>query len=258
MTVDWIKVKQVLYPIKEYEDVVHNLRASFAYPLVRAKFNFPLLELITYTQALLGGDPKQRYDGYAAKLTEILTALHESGTRDLLSLLDRVDTRAGLEAYTADCGAAGHEVALVLQYLDYWVLPREKYLTALVRDDPQSLQAVKALQICGVRTNLQLLQLGACTADREALANSSGLQMETVRAVVDRADLSRLPWASKATVSNIINAGYGSLDRLAGADPEQLNADFYAYGRSIGKNLKFGNEIENSRRIARLVPRLVE
>jgi hypothetical protein len=76
--------------------------------------------------------------------------------------------------------------------------------------------------------------------------------------MVNRADLSRLPWASKATISNIIGAGYGSLAQLANADPEQLYADFFAYGQSIGKNLKLGNEIENIYRIAKIVPALVE
>ena len=67
----------------------------------------------------------------------------------------------------------------------------------------------------------------------------------------------RLPWASEATISNIIGAGYGSLSQLANADPERLYADFYNYGKSIGKNLKLGNEIENSYRITKIVPQLV-
>jgi hypothetical protein len=84
------------------------------------------------------------------------------------------------------------------------------------------------------------------------------LPLEHVLSLVNRADLSRLPWASKATISNIIGAGYGSLAKLADAEPEKLYEDFYRYGKSIGKNLKLGNEIESSYRIARLVPRLVE
>jgi hypothetical protein len=67
-----------------------------------------------------------------------------------------------------------------------------------------------------------------------------------------------MPWASKATIANIMGAGCGSLQRLAQADPEQLYVDFFRYGESIGKNLKYGNEIENSHRIAKLVPRVVK
>ncbi len=76
--------------------------------------------------------------------------------------------------------------------------------------------------------------------------------------LVNRADLSRLPWASKATISNILGAGYGSLHQLAKADPERLYRDFYKYGTSIGKNLKLGNEIESSHRIAKIMPLIVK
>ena len=90
------------------------------------------------------------------------------------------------------------------------------------------------------------------------MAESSGLPETVITELVNRADLSRMPWASKATISNIIGAGYGSLAQLANADPEKLYADFFSYGESIGKNLKLGNEIENSYRIARIVPALVK
>jgi hypothetical protein len=109
----------------------------------------------------------------------------------------------------------------------------------------------------GVRTNLQLLQRGITPTGRRALAEASGLPETVITELVNRADFSRLPWASKATISNIIGAGYGSLVQLANADAEKLYADFFTYGESIGKNLKLGNEIENSYRIARIVPALV-
>jgi len=83
------------------------------------------------------------------------------------------------------------------------------------------------------------------------------LPTETILDLVNRADISRLPRASKATISNIIGAGYGSLSQLANVEPDKLYTDFYTYGKSIGKNLKLGNEIENSYRIARIIPQLV-
>jgi hypothetical protein len=120
------------------------------------------------------------------------------------------------------------------------------------------LLAAQVLAELGVRTNLQLLQQGLTPLRRQSLADQSGLPVEVVFELVNRADFSRLPWASKATISNLIGAGYGSLAQLADADPHKLYADFFRYGNSIGKNLKLGNEIENSYRIARIVPRLVE
>jgi hypothetical protein len=80
------------------------------------------------------------------------------------------------------------------------------------------------------------------------------LKLDRIIVELDRVDFSRMPWASKATISNIIGAGYGSLADLANADEEQVCADFFAYGKAIGKNLKLGNEIESSCRIARILP----
>jgi hypothetical protein len=72
------------------------------------------------------------------------------------------------------------------------------------------------------------------------------------------ADFSRMPWASKATISNLISAGYSSLAKLANAEFQQVSDDFYRYGAAIGKNLKFGNEVESSYRIAKILPVVVK
>jgi hypothetical protein len=42
----------------------------------------------------------------------------------------------------------------------------------------------------------------------------------------------------------------------AKANPEKLMADFLTYGRSTGKNLKLGNEIESSYRITKIIPQI--
>jgi hypothetical protein len=48
------------------------------------------------------------------------------------------------------------------------------------------------------------------------------------------------------------------MTQLANANPEQLYEDFFHYGKTIGKNLKLGNEIENSYRIAKIIPILLQ
>lgn len=95
-------------------------------------------------------------------------------------------------------------------------------------------------------------------ADRRALAARSGAPAALVDELVHRADFSRLPWTSAATISNYIGAGFATLEALAAAEPELASAQYHRYGASIGKNLKLGNEIENGHRIARLIPRVVE
>ena len=128
----------------------------------------------------------------------------------------------------------------------------EKNFASLVPDNLKDSAA--ALRTAGIRTNLDLLEHGRTASSRADLATASALTESAVLELVHRADLSRMPWASKATINNIVGAGYGSISKLANAPTEQLYADFFRYGKSIGKNLKLGNEIENSHRIAKIIP----
>lgn len=258
MQINWDDVQQAIFPVKSYEDLCRRLHESLAFPFVSQKFNFSLPELIHYTQHILGGDARGRYTGYASQLAGILNRLHQSAIADILALLSRLGTPQRLGSFVEQSGVEAPDVAAVLKYLLYWVIPTQKYLSGLIGDDPSASEAIKVLGGLGVRTNLQLLQQGYTRTGRQALVESSGLPEAVIAGLVNRADFSRLPWTSKATISNIIGAGYGSLSMLANADPEKLYQDFFRYGRAIGKNLKLGNEIENSYRIARIVPPIVQ
>jgi hypothetical protein len=258
MSIDWNKVNRTLSPIKDFEDLSRRLQASFGYPFVRETFNFSMPQLVDYSQRLLGGDSRGRYTGYLARLVDILAELDHAGVTDLQGLITHVESREKFAAFVESSGVVVEDTVAVLKYLVYWFIPGEKYLSSLVRTDSPLNSAVKALRERGIRTNLDLLQQGVTAAGRKALVKSSGLPEAVISELVNRADFSRMPWASKATISNIIGAGYGSLSLLAHADPEKLYADFFRYGRSIGKNLKLGNEIENSYRIAKIVPALVK
>jgi hypothetical protein len=258
MPVDWDEVQNVLYPVKSYAELCQRLEGSFAYPFVRDTFNLSLPELVDYTRLCLGGDSHNRYTDYVARLTGTLNALEQAGVTDVLALLRQVSPPEALEQFSGQSGIAAPEIAGLLKYLLYWLVPGEKYLSGLVRDDPVTSQAIKVLGGLGIRTNLQILQRGLTSAGRQALAVSSGLPETIITGLVNRADFSRLPWASKATISNIIGAGYGSLAELASADPKKLYDDFFRYGEAIGKNLKLGNEIENSYRIAKIVPVILQ
>ncbi len=260
MGVNWDEVQKALVPLKDYEDCCRRFKQSFGYPFVVNTFNFTMPELVDYTQKLLGGDARGRYTEYLSKLTGIFSELDRTGVENLLDLKSRTQTREKLESFTYQSGVEALPIIMLLKYLIYWFIPGEKYLSGLVHADadPDRSKAIKVLSGLGIRTNLQLLQQGITPSGRRSLAESSELPGEVITELVNRADLSRLPWASKATISNILGAGYGSLSQLANADPKRLYTDFFAYGKSIGKNLKLGNEIENSYRIAKIVPVLVE
>jgi hypothetical protein len=258
MPINWGDVQQTLYPIKDYEDLCRRFQESFAYSFVRQAFNFSILELIDYTKRLLGGDARDRYSEYQARLVGVFSELHQAGLKDVLDLVSRAETRGQLEQFVQQSGIDAPEIVKALKYMVYWFIPGEKYLSGLVRPESTLRAAIQILGEMDIRTNLQLLQKGITPQGRKALAEASSLDEQIITELVNRADFSRLPWSSKATISNIIGAGYGSLAKLDTADPEKLYEDFFSYGKAIGKNLKIGNEIENSYRIARIVPVLVQ
>jgi hypothetical protein len=256
--VDWDEVQKLISPVKDFEDLCHRFHVSFAFYFVCAKFNFTIPQLVDYTQKLLLGDTRGRYTGYNSRLVEIITRLDQAGVQNVQDLIEKTADREKLEIFINQSEVSAPDIITVLKYLVYWLIPGEQYLSGLVHGDSEIIEAIKVLRESKVRTNLELLEKGITAAGRDSLAKVSGLSPAMISDLVNRADFSRMPWASKATISNFIGAGYTSLSRLANADPDQLYEDFFRYGKSIGKNLKLGNEIENCYRIARIVPVLLE
>ena len=254
MPVDWGEMRKKMYPIKDYDDLRQRWKNAFSYSFVCETYNFTMPEMADYTQRLLGGDTRNRYEEYSQTLVETFNQLHQAGVRDLIDLVTQVDTCEQFEAFADQVIVQEKDTIAVLKYLVYWVIPAKKYLSGLVMKDTSISEAIKALRRIGIRTNLDILQQGLTLADRQAIVEASGLSKKEVVEIANRADFSRMPWASKATISNIIGAGYASIAELANANFEQLQQDFYGYGASIGKNLRFGNEIESSYRIAKIIP----
>jgi hypothetical protein len=258
MSVDWAEMRKEMYPIKDYADLRRRWQDAFAYAFVSETYNFTMLEMADYTQRLLGEDARNRYSEYAHRLIETFNQLHGAGVRDMLDFVRRIDTCEQFEMFTKQTRVNESDIIAALKYLVYWFIPTKKLLSGLVDKDSPITHAVQVLRGLGIRTNLDILQQGRTLTNRKILADTSGLPEAEIDELVNRADFSRMPWASKATISNIFGAGYGSLVKLAHADPEQLCQDFYRYGASIEKNLKFGNEIDSSHRIAKIMPLIVE
>ena len=254
MSVDWQEMQKEMFPTKDYAALSKRWRDAFGYAFVRHAYNFSMSEIADYTQRLLGEDARQRYEAYCQQLIETFYDLEQVDVENIIDLLSLVDTPDEFESFVGQVNLHPRDVMVVLKYLIYWVIPTKKYLSGLVIKGSPNVAAVKTIGALGIRTNLELLQKGLTPEDRKMLVKTSGLPAEQVDECTHTADFSRLPWASKATISNIIRSGYDSITKLANADPEKLEQDFFSYGASIGKNLKFGNEIESSYRIAKIIP----
>jgi hypothetical protein len=257
VTINWDEVQKAIYPTKNYEEICQRLNSSFSYRFVCDAYNFHMPKLEDYTEQLLGGDARGRYSVYKSTLKNIIAKLPREGVGNVLGLIKKTSSKPNLESLVSQSGIPAIEIATVLKYLLYWVIPGEKYLSGLVRGELYLHEAIRNLHEIGIRYNLELLQDGLTSSARNILAVKCQMPVTTLTDLVHRADFSRLPWASKATISNIIGAGYSSLAKLAAANPQQLIEDFFHYGSMIGKNLKYGNEIGNSYRIAKIIPKAV-
>jgi hypothetical protein len=257
MTLDWVELRKVMYPTRTYEDLRKKWRDSIAYACVRKAYNLSMPEMADYTRRLLGEDIKQRYTEWLAILTVTFEHLEKAGVLDVLDLIREVGTLDNLEGFIVRSGLDAKEVVGCLSYMMYWFLPMKKYLQSLVKNNPLIQEDIQKLYAVRIRFNLDLLEKGATPEGRKEIARAAGLPEAAVTGLVNRADFSRMPWASSATVSNIIGAGYGSLFKLANADSKKLREDFFLYGAAIGKDLRFGNEIDSSYRIAQLIPKVV-
>lgn len=258
MTIDWDAIIRELSPIPSFEDMSRRMRGAFGYAFVREAYGFTMLALADYTTRLLGGDTRQRYTDYAAGLIATFRRLGAAGVPGVRALTEGIDTRPHFVALAQEAEIAPGALASALKFLIYWVVPMARPLRALARPTSEVQIVIEPLRQAGLRTSLDALEAGRMPADRRALAARSGAPAALVDELVHRADFSRLPWTSAATISNYIGAGFATLEALAAAEPELASAQYHRYGASIGKNLKLGNEIENGHRIARLIPRVVE
>lgn len=258
MPVDWDELRKEMIPLKDFEDMRRRWREAFAFPFVQTAYNFRMPQIAAHTRRLLEEDTRGRYADYAQSLTATFDRLRQAGVRDVMDIVGRVDGRGQFEQFIGQAGLEASGLIAALKFLVYWFIPSNKYLSGLVGADSPLQPAIRVLRGQNIRTSLDILQQGLTRADRKALAEKCDLPEAEINELLNRADLSRMPWASKATISNIIGAGYGSLAQLAAADYEQVYRDFFRYGASIEKNLKLGNEIDNSHRIARLMPVVLE
>jgi hypothetical protein len=259
MTIDPVKLKKDLYPIPSYSDLTKRLKYTLSYSFVRKAYHHDMQEAQVYARQLLGDDPKQRYGGWLENLQKTFNKMGTAGVKDYQDLITRLGSEEELEAFAQKLDIPIGDIIGVLKLLLYWVLPGKINLNQLV--DPQETQKLANLAILkehGIRSNLDILEKGSSLAGRTNLAAQSGLPLEFITEMTNRADFTRMPYFHGKTINNFFGAGYSTLELLANADLAKLSADMLRYGQSIGKNLKFGMEVDSGGIIARVLPKVVE
>lgn len=123
--------------------------------------------------------------------------------------------------------------------------------------NPQDLSRLEAL---GIRTTEQMLTAGHSPASRQALAEKSGVALETLLEMVKLSDLSRLEGVKAIRARLYYDAGLDTLEKLANRDPQQLRLELTAFVQRTGfEGLPpLPKELENTVRRAKELEKIVD
>lgn len=174
--------------------------------------------------------------------------------------LNSVRDREGLERFHKASGLPMRDIIGSLHYLLRWLLPSRIYLSQLIdREDTSQKEHVAALRGTGIRFTLDILEKGMTAEARRQVAVEAGIPVEFVTDLVNRADLTRMPYISGKTVRHYFGAGYRSLASLASADLEMLQGDVRKYLSSQGIRLSRSFiELDSGIQIAGVLPKIVD
>lgn len=257
IVVDWDELDRRLRP--DFMAHVMLVRQSLSYAFIREAYGHTMSQASAFATAMLGCDPKHRYDAWLLDLTAAYRSLDDYGVTGYLDLVERISTRPGIEVLLAETAIPASRFAGLIHLLRYWVIPQQHPARELIDpDDMAGKEYIQQLKAEGITGSLDVLEHGRTVEGRRLLVARVGIPQDFVNGLVQRADMRRLPYHSCKTISHLIHAGAGSIAVLAASDPQTLLAQVLAYGQSIGKDLRYGVEPIGSALIARVLPPLVE
>jgi len=231
---DWTYVKKTtLWP---YEDLLQKLDVVLRYPVLRQVYNHSMPQAADFARRLFP-DKELEAGESPAEMIAAFERLHTAGIRDWADLLVKVATREQCEAFVAGGALDFEHLIQVLNYLLRWGFPF--YTATRELCDPENRQEMDAyitLKQQKLMCSFDLLEQGRTAEMRHELAQQTGLSLDFVSALVQRADLARLPYVRRKTILPLCGAGYDTLARIAAAELGQMEADMEAYFRARGKD----------------------
>ena len=238
MNIDWDSVKrQTLW---SYEGLIAKLLGVLAYDFVREHYDHTMRQAQAYAASVRRGYLQDRGDStaYVDRVAAHLADLEVRGVGTYSELVHSVATREQCAAFLRQTGFEFDPLIEALNYLLRWVLPFGAPLRELI-DVDRDAEAVclEALKKQGIRSNLDLLEAGRTAAGRTRLADATGIAPASLLALVHRADISRLAYVRGKTVKHLCGGGYDTLEKLANADPAEMEERMGAYYATLGKSL---------------------
>lgn len=262
MEIDWDSVKkQTLW---SYEDLIAKLLDVLAYDFVGEHYNHTMAQAGEYAGRIRQGYLQDQGDmaAYVDRMAAHLRDLQGRWAGTYSELVHAVATRPACVAFLEETGFGFDPLVQILNYLLRWVLPFKTPLREFVDLDSEGTSGYPAvLKKQGIRSNLDLLEVGRTEGGRVGLVGTTGIPAAWILALVHRVDISRLAYVRGKTVKHLCGGGYDTLDKIANANAAEMEAAMEAYYRTLGKTLAdFKAVIPLAWMIggARILPRVVE
>lgn len=256
MEIDWSEVKKIT--LWSYEELVEKILRVLSYSFVREHYNHSMREAEKYVDGLLGYD--QKHADHVMKLARIFRKLDTLKIQSYAELIHRVENREKCEGFLRKAELPFRDFMSALNYLFRWILPFNIYLRELIDADNEThLGYLEQLRELGIRFNLDILERGRHIESRRRISEEKGIPETFVADLVNRADMTRLPYSNRKTVKHLCVAGYCSLGKIAQADLRDLKEHMRLHFDKTG--VRFARsfiDLDGISRWARIVPRVVE
>jgi len=177
-----------------------------------------------------------------------LDSIERGGIRMLFQFIDRVSSRKQAEGFLSQTGIPRNALMATLDFFKQWWFPYGAQMRQLVDDTDQTLiEAITELKGHGYAQGFKLLDAGRTKVGRNSVIEQTGINEAIVLDLVRRADVTRIPYVSGGMVKRIWTIGYGSLEKLRNADPNEYFARISQYYSSQHKASPFDARLEHIR-----------
>jgi hypothetical protein len=237
MQPNWDYVKKTT--LWHYEELIKKLNALKAYPVIWKAYNHDMSQAAEFARQLFA-DRNIEAGEYPACLLATLGRLESTGVSNWGDLFSRVPARTECAAFVSKHNLNFEEFIDMLNYLLRWGFPFQTASRELLdHENQQEMEYYGHLKEHKLMTSFDILEQGCTKAGRGALAGLTGLPQEFVTTLVQRADITRLPYARRKTILPLCSAGYDTLVKIAAADLAQMESHMENYfQRTEGKSFE--------------------
>lgn len=257
MDIDWNLVKKMT--LWNYEELMSRILKVLSYDFIQQHYNHNMKEAENYAIKLLGYDP--RYAKSLSRFVDIFRRLESLNVADYTDLVRQFENREKCEEFLRRANLPFKDMISMLNYIFRWVLPfKNVYLRQLVDINNEThKQHLKELAKLNIKFNLDILEHGRTKEGRAHISMKIGVPEAFVINLVNRADLTRLPFMSRKTVDHLSGGGYDTIEKIARADRRRFKEDMKSYFDKKGIRLSRSFiELEGIGEWARAIPKIVE